>query len=157
TFSVVWRANAVRVTVLEGIRCARRGKRSLRLWGRMGAGRTTRESPLTSSTLCRKVQHLLRTRMGLSPFTQAAAGNIAPPAAREARPIARRILLDAVVLGGLADALLRQGFGFSFLVWMLACAVTFVHFARWRRDGLTREQAAWLGAALFFTSAFAWR
>jgi hypothetical protein len=29
TFGVVWRANAVRVTVLEGIRCASRGKRSL--------------------------------------------------------------------------------------------------------------------------------
>jgi hypothetical protein len=29
TFGVVWRANAVRVTVLEGIRCGSGGKRSL--------------------------------------------------------------------------------------------------------------------------------
>jgi hypothetical protein len=50
TFGVVWRANAVRVTVLEGIRRASEGKRSLVAiviggwgWLRMRPGRRSGE------------------------------------------------------------------------------------------------------------------
>ena len=81
----------------------------------------------------------------------------ATPAARDAQPLARRLLLDAIVLGGLADALLRRGLGLGFFIWLLAVAVTFTHFLLRRRDRLTREQGAWLGVALFFGAAFVWR
>ena len=70
--------------------------------------------------------------------------------------LARRLLLDAIVLGGLADALLRDGFGVGLLAWMLVFAATFVHIRR-RQGGLSREQTGWLIAALFFAGTFAIR
>ena len=93
--------------------------------------------------------------MSHPPFTQ--GSRTADPPARDAQPLARRLLLDAIVLGGLADALLRKGLGLGFFIWLLAVAVTFTLFLLRRRDGLTREQGAWLGAALFFGAAFVWR
>ncbi|HEY7233203.1 MAG TPA: DUF4173 domain-containing protein [Gemmatimonadaceae bacterium] len=85
------------------------------------------------------------------------ADSAAPPLPSDRRSTARRILLDALLLGGLADALVHSGFGVGFSVWMLVLAGTFIHFARRRGDGVSREQLGWLAAAVFFGAAFAWR
>jgi len=77
--------------------------------------------------------------------------------ARDARSLARQLLLDAIVLGGLADALLRGGFGVGLLVWTLALVATFAYFVRRRGDHPTGEQKAWLATGLFFAAAFAFR
>src|SRR5215475_9135600 len=91
--------------------------------------------------------------MGLSSSAHSAASSL--PSNRSAT--ARRILLDALLLGGLADALIHSGFGVGFSLWMLALAGTFLHLARRRGDGVSREQLGWLAAAVFFAGAFAWR
>jgi hypothetical protein len=70
---------------------------------------------------------------------------------------ARRALLDAVFLGGLADALLHDGFGIGLGIWMTAFAITLLFLVGARGDGLRREQVAWLAAAVLFASSFAWR
>lgn len=75
----------------------------------------------------------------------------------EQRTLSRRILLDGLFLGGLADALLHGGLGVGLFIWMILFAGVTVHFARQRENGLTREQTAWLGTALFFAACFAWR
>ncbi|MFL5614479.1 MAG: DUF4153 domain-containing protein [Gemmatimonadaceae bacterium] len=95
-------------------------------------------------------------------FTSPATAAVAP-ATEGARPhgqhrtVARRVLLDGLFLGGLADALLHNGLGVGLFIWMIAFASVTVHFARQRYDGLTREQTAWLATALFFAGCFAWR
>jgi hypothetical protein len=76
---------------------------------------------------------------------------------RERKALARRILLESLFLGGLADSLLREGFGVGLFLWMVAAAAIAVHMARSRSGGLTREQSGWLAAALFFAGCFAWR
>lgn len=80
---------------------------------------------------------------------------VAPEAPAPA--FARRALLDAVFLGGLADALLRDGFGLGLAIWMGIFAVTLVYLVRSRGERLRREQAAWLAVAVLFASCFAWR
>jgi hypothetical protein len=95
--------------------------------------------------------------METPPFAHAESHTAAAPSARGARTLARRLLLDAVVIGGLADALLRNGLGLGFFMWLVAVAVTFAHFVLRRGNRLTREQGAWLTAALFFGGAFVWR
>jgi hypothetical protein len=75
------------------------------------------------------------------------------PASRERTAMARRLLLDAVVLGGLADAFLHDGFGIGLFAWMIIFAATFVHIKR-RQGALSREQTGWLVAALFFAGTF---
>src|SRR5690348_602091 len=80
----------------------------------------------------------------------------ATPAPRERAATARRLLLDAVVLGGLADAFLHNGFGVGLFIFMLVCAGTFTYIER-GRGGLSREQAGWMLTALFFASIFAIR
>ena len=89
-------------------------------------------------------------------MTSAATSISAAPASRERSTMARRLLLDAIVLGGLADALLHDGFGIGLFAWMLIFAATFIHIKR-RHDGLSREQTGWLVAALFFAGTFALR
>lgn len=95
-------------------------------------------------------------------FTSPATAAIAP-STEGARPhgqqrtVARRVLLDGLFLGGLADALLHNGLGVGLFIWMIAFASVTVHFARQRYDGLTREQTGWLATALFFAGCFAWR
>lgn len=82
----------------------------------------------------------------------------ATPVSQEHASFARRALLHAVLLGALADALLRDPpWGIGLLVWMVAFAGTVVALAWKRGNGLTREQGAWLFAALFFAGNFAWR
>ena len=95
--------------------------------------------------------------MGHPSFTQPESRIAATAASRDVRSPARRLLLDAIVLGGLADALLRQGFGVGLLIWTLALALTFVFFVRRRGDRLTGEQKAWLATGLFFAAAFVLR
>jgi hypothetical protein len=77
-------------------------------------------------------------------------------AARERAATARHLLVDAVVLGGLADAFLRGGFGIGLLAWMVVFTATFAYVKR-RRGGINREQLGWLLTALFFAATFAWR
>ena len=74
----------------------------------------------------------------------------------ERRASARRILIDSLFLGTLADGLLRDGFGLGLAIWVSAFAVIAVYFAR-RRGAVRREQIAWLFAALFFAGCFALR
>src|SRR5213076_482948 len=86
--------------------------------------------------------------MGNPPFARAESHLAAAPSARGARPLARRLILDALVIDGL---------GLGFFIWLFAVAATFAHFVLRRGDRLTREQGAWLTTALFFGAAFVWR
>lgn len=69
----------------------------------------------------------------------------------------RSVLLDALFLGTVADALLHEGFGLGLLIWMGVFAGVLWHLVRQRGEGMSREQIAWLCAALFFASSFTWR
>ena len=89
-------------------------------------------------------------------MSSVATSVVAESASRERSVMARRLLLDAIVLGGLADALLHDGFGIGLLAWMIIFAATFIHIKR-RQGGLSREQTGWLVTALFFAGSFAWR
>ncbi len=71
---------------------------------------------------------------------------------------ARRILIEAVLLGVLADAALRNaGDGLGWTLWVVALAAAALDVARRRNPGATREPMAWLGAAVACAAAFAWR
>ena len=71
--------------------------------------------------------------------------------------LARRAAVGALALGVLADMLLRDGpIGIGLALWMLVFAGTTTALV-WRRGELTREQAWWLTAAVFFASGVAWR
>ena len=71
--------------------------------------------------------------------------------------LSRRVLIDALFVGTLADALLRNGFGLGLLLWMVAFAVMLHHLVRQRGARLTREQSGWLAASIFFAATFTWR
>ncbi len=77
---------------------------------------------------------------------------------RERTDIARRVLVEAVLLGVLADTTLRglPG-GLGWTLWIVALA--FVATTMSHRQGLnpTREQYGWLLTAISFSVAFAWR
>jgi len=71
---------------------------------------------------------------------------------------ARAVLLEAALLGILADATLRiapDGLGWT--LWVAALALAAADVARRRRLPLNREQVAWLGTAAACAAAFAWR
>ncbi|MGQ0767393.1 MAG: DUF4153 domain-containing protein [Gemmatimonadota bacterium] len=71
---------------------------------------------------------------------------------------ARRVLIEAILLGVMADALLRfapEGLGWT--AWVAALALAAVNVARYSGSGLTREQLSWLAAAVACAGAFAWR
>ncbi len=71
---------------------------------------------------------------------------------------ARRILFDAVLLGVLADgALQNAGDGLGWTLWVVALAFAAVNVVRCRGLSVTREQMAWLGAAVACAAVFAWR
>ena len=71
---------------------------------------------------------------------------------------ARRILVEGVLLGVLADAALRNaGDGLGLTLWVGALALAAVNVARSRGLRVSREQVAWLGVALACAAAFAWR
>ena len=70
---------------------------------------------------------------------------------------ARRVLLDALFLGGLADALLRDGPGLGLALWMAVFAVMLVHLVRTRGERFRPGQLAWLAIAVLFATTQAWR
>lgn len=76
----------------------------------------------------------------------------------ERASLARRTLVQAILLGFLADALLRDGpSGIGLFLWMLAFSAGVVALA-WRRGTPpTREHLAWLGTAVFFSAGLTWR
>jgi hypothetical protein len=78
--------------------------------------------------------------------------------ARERTYAARRVLTEAALLGLLADAVLRNApEGLGWTLWVFALALAAMNVARYRGLSVTREQMAWLGAAVACAAAFAWR
>jgi hypothetical protein len=75
----------------------------------------------------------------------------------ERATLARRILLEALFLGGLGDSLLRAGPGLGLFLWAVAFAITVVRLVRRSGEGIRREQIGWMAAMLVFASFFAWR
>lgn len=80
-----------------------------------------------------------------------------PAPERERRTLARRILVEAIFLGGIADSLLHEGLGVGLFILMIVFATVAIHMVRQRPEGLRREAAGWLAAAFFFAGCFAWR
>lgn len=72
--------------------------------------------------------------------------------------VARPVLVHALLLGVLADALLRDGpIGIAFPLWIAALGVSIVALV-WRVDRLVPpETRAWLVGALLFSVGLAWR
>jgi len=70
---------------------------------------------------------------------------------------ARRILLEALFLGGLGDSLLREGPGVGLFIWSVAFAIVVLRMIRRRGERVRREQIGWLVVMLAFASFFAWR
>jgi len=71
--------------------------------------------------------------------------------------LARRILLEALFLGGLGDSLLRQGPGLGLFLWIIAFAITVLRLLRRGGDDIRREQIGWLATGVVFAGFFAWR
>jgi hypothetical protein len=81
----------------------------------------------------------------------------AAPVAPAAR-VARRALRDAVLLGVLADPLLRDHpWGVGLLLWMVVFAAIVTALARQNGRPLSRESDAWLAVAVLFAAGLAWR
>lgn len=71
---------------------------------------------------------------------------------------ARATLVQAGLLGVFADATLRNApGGLGWTLWVAALSLAAVNIARRRGLPLSREQVAWLGAAMACAAAFAWR
>ena len=100
---------------------------------------------------------MLKPTVFESPAHRADAAIAELPGQRERRAQATRILVDALFIGSLGDALLHDGFGIGLFLLAMAFAATFLHAVRQRGGRLRREHVAWLGTALFFAGAFAWR
>jgi hypothetical protein len=71
--------------------------------------------------------------------------------------LARRILLEALFLGGLGDSLLREGPGLGLFLWIVAFAITALRLVRRRGESIRREQVGWLSTGIVFAGFFAWR
>jgi uncharacterized protein YukE len=89
-----------------------------------------------------------------------AAGEPAEPGSAIPSPralVARRALLGAVLLGVLADLLLRNGpLGLGLLVWMVAFATIAIIIVRRSVRVLSRESGIWLAVAVLFSSGLSW-
>lgn len=71
---------------------------------------------------------------------------------------ARAILVEAALLGVLADGALRNApDGLGWTIWVIALSLAALNVARRRELSVTREQMAWLAAAVLCAAAFAWR
>jgi hypothetical protein len=71
---------------------------------------------------------------------------------------ARLVVTEAALLGVVADGALRSApGGLGWTLWVVTLALAAVKVARRARFEVTREQAAWLGAAVACAAAFAWR
>lgn len=95
-----------------------------------------------------------------------AASNVqtAEPAAHESTfpspraLVARRALLGAVVLGILADPLLRnEPWGLGLLVWMVVFATIAIALVRQAGRRLSHESRIWLAVAVLFAAGLSWR
>jgi len=103
----------------------------------------------------------------LATSTSDAAASIGPsaepPEADSGTPspravVARRVLRGAVLLGILADPLLRnEPWGLGLLVWMAAFAALAVGLARQGGRPFSRESGVWLGVAVLFAAGLSWR
>ena len=72
--------------------------------------------------------------------------------------IARRVLLEAALLGILADPLLRDGpWGLGLLVWMVAFATVAIVLVRRSERELSHESRIWLALAVLFAAGLSWR
>ncbi|MGQ0648113.1 MAG: DUF4153 domain-containing protein [Gemmatimonadaceae bacterium] len=72
--------------------------------------------------------------------------------------VARRALLGAVLLGVLADPLLRnEPWGLGLLVWMALFATITIALVRQSARPLSRESGIWLGVAVLFAAGLSWR
>jgi apolipoprotein N-acyltransferase len=88
------------------------------------------------------------------PHSHLATGSAAFPRAL----VARRALLGAVLLGILADPLLRNGpWGLGLLVWMVVFATTAIVLVRQNRRPLSAESSIWLAVAVLFAGGLSWR
>ena len=96
-----------------------------------------------------------------SPIPSPASALPAVPEARteptERAALARRILIEALFLGGLGDSLLRAGPGLGLSIWSVAFAIVVLRLIGRRGDGVRREQIGWMTAMLVFAGFFAWR
>lgn len=91
-----------------------------------------------------------------APITRPAETEITGPSPRAL--IARRALLGAVLLGILADPLLRNGpWGVGLLVWMVAFAAIAIALVRRSGRPLSRESRLWLAVAVLFAAGPSWR
>src|SRR5687767_5984364 len=92
-------------------------------------------------------------------FSDAATAGPVGSAATSARGLtARRVLLGAVILGILADPLLRnEPWGLGLLVWMVAFAIVAITLVRQSARTLSAESITWLVAAVLFAACLAWR
>src|SRR5262245_10939909 len=72
--------------------------------------------------------------------------------------VARQILLQGVLLGILADGAIRNAQnGLGWAIWIAGVAIAAVAVVWHRGQRLSREQSAWLAAAVGCAAAFAWR
>lgn len=72
--------------------------------------------------------------------------------------VARRALLGAILLGILADPLLRnEPWGLGLLVWIVAFAAIATLLLRQAGRPLSPESSIWLAAAVLFAAGLAWR
>jgi len=72
--------------------------------------------------------------------------------------VARRALIGAVLLGILADPLLRnEPWGLGLLVWMVVFAIIAVALVRQNRRPLSPESSVWLVVAVLFAAGLSWR
>ena len=71
---------------------------------------------------------------------------------------ARRVLLAALLLGVLADPLLRnEPWGLGLVAWMAAFAIVTLWLVRRHRHALSAESGAWLAVAVLFAAGMSWR
>ncbi|MCC6929332.1 MAG: DUF4173 domain-containing protein [Gemmatimonadaceae bacterium] len=77
----------------------------------------------------------------------------------EERPrLARRILVEALSLGFLADVAMRTApGGLGWTLWVAALALAALNVARHRGLRITSEQVTWLTVAVLCAAAFSWR
>jgi len=72
--------------------------------------------------------------------------------------VARRALLSAVVLGILADPLLRnEPWGLGLLVWIVVFALITIALVRHAGRPLSSESSTWLAVAVLFAAGLSWR
>jgi hypothetical protein len=71
--------------------------------------------------------------------------------------LARRAIAAAVLLGVLADSLLRTGSGAGFTIWVLAVVAGAAALIAYRDGRIRREVLGWLTVAGAFALAFSWR